>query len=148
MVKLPVKGDSVKLKDSSNSHHCVVFITSNLPDVETFRKVQKESGVSSRWSTQDYEKNLGLIEGRVGCLIRTETAVPAIVKKALVNCPRCAARFIRWTIKRYLMAHSDTIPIPRENIWQDSDDSYEEKDSHIDETTEFWSSMHLDGERL
>ena len=119
--KAPVKGDNVAIKSHDSAHHCIVFCTSNIPTLEEFRKVAKEAGHNSKWTSQDYERNLGPSGSRMGVTLRLELPIPQILRREIFECPRCGALYIRWCVRRFLTSMGICCKITKENTWVDSD---------------------------
>ena len=145
---MPTKGDSVKLSSIDSKHHTIAFLTSNIPSLEEFEKIKKETGHRASWTSADFKRNLSLDGGRVGGQFLSETKVPEILRKELYHCPRCGARLIRWWIKKFLLSKHTQLIFSKEDIWQDSDSETEDNMENVDENTDFWEVMRINPDTL
>lgn len=146
--RAPTKGDNVSLVQRQHKQHAIVFCTSNLPDVEEFKKSMRETGVRSTWTVADYNRILGTEGGRIGGSFRSETAVPPILRKELYQCPRCGARLLRWLVKTFILSTTPQRLVTKENIWTDSDTEEDNDFTGFDENTSFWEIMKMNPDRL
>ena len=144
----PIKGASCKIKKEGSRVHAVVGATSNIPDLETFKAAQKELGGKSTWTTVDWQRNMSETNGRMGCTMRMEEPLPKILRRELFSCSKCSARFIKWTIRKFLLSTNSSCPITLEEIWTHSADSSTDDEITFDEWTDFWKIMKLDGDLL
>ena len=146
--KMPTKGDNTQLQSMKTKQHAITFMTSNLPDLATFKQVLKETGIKGTWTSSDYARNLSMDGGRVGGFFRSECKIPAIIRRELYTCPYCGARLIRWSIKTFLLSKNDRTVQTKEDIWKDSDDESENTYEGITEYSDFWEVMKIDPDLL
>ena len=148
--RAPTKGDQVRLKPENSTIHAVVMATSNMPDKAEFLRIAKEMNGKSTWTSADFDRNISESGSRIGATMRSEEQIPAILRKELVPCCRCGAEYIKWAIKRLMTARNGKIVIPKEQIWQHSDDEDETSPvrDDIDEWSDFFEVMKMAHDEL
>ncbi len=124
---IQVKGSSVE----AGAKHVPCFITSNLPDTDSYRKAARETGSATTMTSMDFTKLFDLTEGRVGAHIVTEAQVPKIWQRNHETCRHCSAKIIKWTVQNFL--HRRTYCEPEE-FYQDSDCSTDGETQTVNDT--------------